>query len=284
MNIILDEDISKILKTYKIPPEEAKKVVTKNLDVNPKLKKLLEDSNGNVKRTREYKDFIKKVRKEIYYKLRKYSFDKEGFDAQVGYLRSLDKSDGKPFEWFVQNHTSTRERSAYIQGFNKEIVNFIKDDEYILDVGGGLYPLTIPFSALNNLQQYVWIDKDKDSWSVLELFRETINKPKISLYNEPIGIKEWQEYLPDNVAVFDTVLMLKLVPVIQRQEKELLEILAKVPAKRFIVTGSKEAMTRNTDIEGRERFVCEEFIKLTGRTVVGQFEIENEFGYVLALP
>lgn len=281
MNTLLDEDISKILKTYKIPLGEAERIITKNLDVNPELKKLLEDSNGNVKRTREYKDFIKKVRKEIYYKLRKYSFDKEGFEAQLNILRNSKEPDGNVFDWFVQNHTSTRERSPYIKEFNTALVGFIKDDGYILDLGGGLYPLTFPFSALNSLQQYIWIDKDKSSWEVLKEFCKNIDKPKINLYNEPIGIKEWQKYLLENINAFDTALMLKLIPVICRQEKSLLESLVKVPAKRFIVTGSKEAMTRNTDIEKRERFVCENFIKLTGRSVTGQFEIENEFGYVL---
>lgn len=281
MNTILDEEISKILKTYKIPSTEAEKIISNNLGVNLKLRKLLETEGESVKRTREYKDFIKKVRKEIYYKLRKYSFDKEGFDAQLKILLSSKESDDRTFLWFVQNHTSTRERAPYIQEFNAALVASIKDDKYILDLGGGLYPLTFPFSALNNLQQYTWVDKDRNSENVLEIFRKTIDRPTINLYSEPIGVKEWGECLPNNVNAFDTVLMLKLVPVIQRQEKELLGVLAKVPAKRFIVTGSKEAMTRNTDIEKRERFVCENFIKLTGKTVVGQFEIENEFGYVL---
>ena len=296
MNTLLDEDISKILKTYKIPAEEVEKVVSNNLDVNLKLRRLLEGKNENVKRTGEYKDFIKKVRKEIYYKLRKYSFDKEGFEAQLTILRqgydktTLDKKasenklDGTPFEWFVQNHASTRERSLYIKEFNERLVNFIKEDKHILDLGGGLYPLTFPFSALNNLRQYTWVDKDKDSWNVLKEFCKTTDKPKINLYNELIGAREWKEYLPNNTNDFDTVLMLKLVPVIQRQEKDLLEILAKAPTKRFIVTGSKDAMTRNKDIEKRERHVCEKFITLTNRKVVGQFEIENEFAYVLASP
>ena len=284
MNILLDEDINKILKIYKIPPEEAEKIINKNLEVNPKLRKLLDDKDEGVKRTREYKDFIKKIRKEIYYKLRKYSFDKEGFKAQLTILRSFGASDGKPFEWFVQNHASTRERSLYIKEFNERLVNFIKEDKHILDLGGGLYPLTFPFSALNNLRQYTWVDKDKDSWNVLKEFCKTTDKPKINLYNELIGAREWKEYLPNNTNDFDTVLMLKLVPVIQRQEKDLLEILAKAPTKRFIVTGSKDAMTRNKDIEKRERHVCEKFITLTNRKVVGQFEIENEFAYVLASP
>ena len=294
--MLLDEDISKILKTYKISPKEVESVVNNNLNVNLKLRRLLESNDEGVKRTKEYKDFIKKVRKETYYKLRKYSFDKESFEAQLTILRqsyaktTLDKKasenklDGTLFEWFVQNHISTRERSPYIQEFNKTVADFIKNDKYILDLGGGLYPLTFPFSAVTDLREYVWVDKDKDSGNVLEIFRETINESKISLYNEPVGSREWKEYLSNNVDIFDTVLMLKLVPVIQRQEKNLLDTLAKVPAKRFIVTGNKEAMTKNKDIEKRERRVCENFIKLTGRKIAGQFEIENEFGYILASP
>ncbi|HSX39258.1 MAG TPA: hypothetical protein VLI92_01570 [Candidatus Saccharimonadales bacterium] len=40
-------------------------------------------------------------------------------------------------------------------------------------------------------------------------------------------------------------------------------------------------MTKKQSIERREDQSLKEFVKLTGRKVVGEFDIPNEFGYLL---
>lgn len=80
---------------------------------------------------------------------------------------------------------------------------------------------------------------------------------------------------------FDLALMLKLIPVIERQNPALLERLAAIPARRLLVTGSREAMTRREDISRRELASLRRFVLLTGRRVVARFDLPNEFGFFL---
>ena len=84
------------------------------------------------------------------------------------------------------------------------------------------------------------------------------------------------------VADFDLALMLKLIPVVQRQQRELIPLLLTVPAKSFLVTGSRYALTKNMDIEGRERKVIKDFIEKSGKNLTESLNTKNEFGYLLA--
>ena len=76
--------------------------------------------------------------------------------------------------------------------------------------------------------------------------------------------------------------MLKLIPVINRQEDNLLEYLAKIPGNTVVVTGSKEAMVKKKNIQIREDIILKKFIAQTGRKVIKEIDIENEFGYVIS--
>ncbi|MFC1722415.1 hypothetical protein ACFL0C_02065, partial [Patescibacteria group bacterium] len=93
--------------------------------------------------------------------------------------------------------------------------------------------------------------------------------------------RNWNYYLEENEKEFDLAIMMKLVPVIARQQKELLNYLSHVPAKHILLTGSKESMVKKQSIEKREDAVLQRFIKLCGRNVIKRFEIENEFGYLI---
>jgi hypothetical protein len=75
--------------------------------------------------------------------------------------------------------------------------------------------------------------------------------------------------------------MLKLVSVLGRQERELVNVLAEVPAKTVLITAPKESMTKKESIERRERNTLKKFIKLSGRAIAGKLDIENEFGYFI---
>jgi 16S rRNA (guanine(1405)-N(7))-methyltransferase len=79
---------------------------------------------------------------------------------------------------------------------------------------------------------------------------------------------------------FDVALMLKIVPVVKRQEPALLEILARVPARRVIVTGSKEALVKRRAIARREKNVIETFAREAGFRILHVFETPDEIGIV----
>ena len=199
------------------------------------------------------------MKKDTYYSLRKYHTAND--DSLQGEVE----------------HISTKERSSHLDSFYAPIFKTYSNVETILDIGGGVFPLTFPFEKFPKLKHYVWIDRDAKSFDTLS----KLNNPKLKLYNHSIGEQPWNYYLPEGVGKFDLALMIKLVSVISRQERELLETLATVPAQTILVTAPKEAMTKKESIERRERSVIRNFINLTGRDVVGELDIENEFGYFL---
>jgi len=75
--------------------------------------------------------------------------------------------------------------------------------------------------------------------------------------------------------------MLKLIPVIYRQHRELLGHLSETPFKYALVTGSKEAMVKKQDIENRENKVITNFIMDSGKEIVKKIDLPNEFGYLI---
>ena len=84
--------------------------------------------------------------------------------------------------------------------------------------------------------------------------------------------------------MFDLAFMLKLIPVIARQQRHLLTTLTAVPARRMLITATTEAMTRKQNIRKREERFLREFIELTGRGVQATFQVGSEFGFLLDLP
>jgi hypothetical protein len=88
----------------------------------------------------------------------------------------------------------------------------------------------------------------------------------------------WEPLLrASGIAMFDVALMLKLVPVVARQEPEHLAILAAVPARRIVVSGSREAMAKRRSIARRERAVLDDFIAGAGWRVTAESETPDEF-------
>jgi hypothetical protein len=258
LNIFVTNEAEGIIKRYKMPVENVKSKILEDLKGNSSLLTVIENSENlrDVQRTRNYKDFSKKIRKDIYYELRQYR-----------------QSGGSSAE----DHVSTKERSPYVQEFNDRLYAHLSEAEYIIDIGGGVFPLTFPFDRYTNLKKYVWIDKDVKAFDTL---RE-LKIPKLVLFNGAIGEKPWEHYLPPEVVQFDAALMIKLVSVINRQERALIPTLVSVPAKVLVVTAPKESMTKKENIEKREKEVLKRFIDQSGKEIFGELDVPNEFGYFL---
>ena len=279
MHELLKEEARKISLQYKISQEAALNQLEQQFTKDLKLLKRAEgvQNSKEIARFREYKDFVKKSKKEIYYDLRKFHSSEE----TEQHLLEQAKNGGNVFNELAKTHVSTNERDPYIADFNKQLVMLAENSKTILDVGGGLFPLTFPFKDFKNLTHYAWLDKDKRAFEILELFSQTIKNVILDLHKEPIGGNLWQSYLPPNQKEFDLVLMVKLVSLIYRQERPLVKYLAEVPAKRILITAAKESLTKKKSIYHRENEILKEFIKLSGRRIVNKLEIANEFGYLL---
>lgn len=257
---LVQELIEIVCSDYKVSTKEAEEKILDQIDKNSGLKKNINEYSElkKFKRTREYKVFVKQLKKKIYFDLRTYQ--KENNISQ-------------------ESHVSTLERMSFADIFFNNLDSVLKETKYVLDLGGGMFPVSFPFEKYQ-IEQYIWIDKDKLSYEKLTKFKEEKNLQNLILYPDSIGEKPWSNYLT-KIEEFDLVLMLKLIPVITRQDKQLLEILSRSPGKRFLVTGSKQAMVKKTNIYRRERKVINNFILKTGKKVISTFDYENEFGYLL---
>lgn len=256
--------VADIVKVYKISDVLVWELLQTKLAKNTQLVKLsLLEPTRLVKR-HEFKDFMRSLRKDIYYKLRTYRSVIDS-DNDIAVNRPISVNA------LAKTHISTKERLPFIEHFNAQLLNLIGDAKTILDLGGGLYPLIFPFEKFPKLEKYVWLDKDKKVFNDLQTFAKA--QPKLQLINEEIGTRDWPH--------FDVVLMLKLIPVIYRQKRVLLSALAQIPAHKILVTASKEAMTKHQNIRKREDVVLKKFIDMTGKKVATDFETENEFGYLL---
>lgn len=267
--VILAADIT---NKYKISQEEVRDSLRVSLQNNQKLNKLaLEAKNiKDIRKTREFRDFYKAFKKDIYYKLRRY---KEPLPDET--IHDFDKA--------AASHVSTRERLKVLEFFNGFLNPRLKNVEYILDVGGGLFPLIFAPEAWTKIKNFVWIDKDKESYEILLRFKEQMHLDKLVLLNINLNDVTWKDICSKTgTEKFDMALMLKLIPVIARQEKHLLGLLSKTPAKKLFITASKEAMVKKIDITKREDVILRKFIKLSGRAIEDTFDSENEFGYLLA--
>ena len=242
---------NEISKTYKIDQEALAEVIEKHTSLSPELLLLLssEKNLDKIRRTKIFKDFYKKLKKNVYYSLRTYQ-----------------RGDKK--------HVSSAERTNYMESFIEQLHEYIKSANSILDIGGGMFPQSFPFKKYPNIKNYTWLDKDKLSFEKLMEFKNKNDFGQLNLICEKIGAR--------NLEHFDLVFMLKLIPVINRQEDNLLEYLAKIPGNTVVVTGSKEAMVKKKNIQIREDIILKKFIAQTGRKVIKEIDIENEFGYVIS--
>jgi len=287
MTGIIEQEARKITKVYKIAYKDVLNRIQNKLSKYPTVLSLIEASDSHkIGKNKEFKSAVKAVKKEIYYDLRQYR-QKNGSENTQRTIEELDKALENNdlekiinlFSEAVKGHISTKERTENIQHFHSQFEDLIKESKIIMDVGGGLYPLTFPFENALKLNKYIWIDIDTKSFEILSRFKKFFSQSKIELFNESFENRKWTEYCKQAP---DLVLMLKLVPVIWRQQRGLVEKLAKAPGKILLVTANKEAMTKNESVVKRENAIVHKFIKLSGREIIREIDTQDEFGYLLA--
>ncbi len=227
-------------------------------------------------RTRIYKDTATKARKAIYFGLRRYRADDKALAAACEELARLPKDgDAAPLlKTIAANHASTAERAEHLDLFWNEILAAIGEARSLIDVGSGVLPVLFPFARAPSLQHYLACDRDGAAVRAVEAYVGWRGDGRLTA-------RRWD--LKDGWhagETFDVALMLKIVPVVARQEPALLETLARVPARRVILTGSKEALVKRRAIARRERNMIEGFARDAGFRVLHTFETPDEIGLV----
>lgn len=269
--------VEEAVSDYRIDRPAAREIVEEVLRHDSKL---LAAAAGQpdlrrLRRTRSFRDARKKVRKTVYYALRQYKRAAGSLSGLAQQLTAAGPEDVGPLvQEILASHSSTRERQEVGRPFGEELLKRIGRPRTLLDVGCGVYPLMFPFGDAPDLDRYLALDRDAEAIEALRAFAGVSPEKRLEA-------RRWELASGFDESEFDVALLLKLVPVIARQEPEALSILARVPARRLVVSGSRVALARQADIERRERSVLRRWIDGHGFEVVDEMVFDDEFAFVL---
>jgi hypothetical protein len=241
-------------------------------------------------RTRAYKQAADRAKTKVYYHLRRYRQDDAGLhDAATG-LRELAAagaiaSDPRALairDAVVASHVSTRERLDDLQAFWAAIFTAVPEPTSILDLGCGVMPLLYPFGGAGRATTcYFALDRDAVAVELCTAWAGLVGGSRLHVRRWSLGEGFASITGPEPAGTFALALALKLVPVVARQEREQLPILAGAPAQRLLVTGAKQAMVKRRAIDRREERVLRSFADDHGLTVVGTLDTPSELGLLL---
>jgi hypothetical protein len=280
---ISQEIASSFVKNYKCSLEEAERFFYDNICGNEEIRKIIMNaaSDKQLSKNGAFREFIKKNKKDLYYKLRKY---KSSDDALVDAVASAenDATEERRIELLgrvADFHVSSQERVSYNALFYQKLAIVIGAAATVADVGCGVQPLFLPRAQFPSLEKYIALDKDRESVELMQKFKSTFKEQYAWLHPQVWNIGNGWEQVRETAGIntFDAALLLKLVPVVKRISPALVEALAKCPAETMIISGVKEAMVKKQDVERRERKAISNFIAASGRKAVDEFELENEF-------
>jgi hypothetical protein len=283
---VAEEAAAAFVKNYKYPLADAVSFFYDSMMKNEEVSKLIVDaaSARQLSKNSTFKNFIKKNKKELYYKLRQYKSSDEDKDELLQALveAKVDPSNEKRIELLEKLaafHVSSQERFSENEKFYSQLANVAGNAVSIIDIGCGVQPLFFPKEDFPHLTKYVALDKDKESIKLMQAFKEVFRQEYEWLFPQTWNINEgWDDVKGlHGVDSFDVALILKVVPVVKRVDPSLLDVLAQVPAKTIVISGVKESMVKKHDIEHKERKVITSFMNAAGRKEVSSFELENEF-------
>jgi 16S rRNA (guanine(1405)-N(7))-methyltransferase len=283
---IEDIIVEDMVKKYPVSRLEAKQIAKCVIQKTPKFLKLINQKDikiENILRTGIFRNIQKKSLQLCYYRLRQYKKESKDWEILLEDLKKAISQNSKDkirkiAEEISKSHMSTEERIAENIQFYNKIIEIVGQPKSILDIGCGANPLIFPFQKFKKLNFYLALDNDKKIIDILSVFNSTIQN--VELIPMIWDLKEgWDKIKKfDN---FDLALMMKLVPVVLRQERELAEVLAKTPAKKWVITGSKFSLVKKEKIELREKKIITNFIKKSNKRILDSFSLKNEFAFVV---
>jgi 16S rRNA (guanine(1405)-N(7))-methyltransferase len=175
-------------------------------------------------------------------------------------------------------HASTRERIAALDHFYAQIWQITGTPHRILDVGCGLNPLALPWMRLAADAHYLATDVDQRSLAVVEAFLALVGQP------HEVRAADAIDATPSEAA--DVALLLKLIPTLDRQDREAsVRLLRALNTSHAVVSFPARSLGgRGKGMERTYRSRLEELVEQTGRVrAVEEASVSNELVYVLTL-
>mgnify|MGYP005853066821 CR=1 FL=1 len=280
-------EVEAACRRYRVTAEQAHRAFHAAFAADPALIDAFRARHAteDVTRLRAYREAVKRARKDIYYQLRQYRREGDTPHEALAARLAAQVQGSAPAEAIretcralLATHASTRERDH--APFYDALFALVPPPASVLDLGCGLQPLAYPFGVREGVC-YVALDRDPSAIAVLRAFAPAALPARLVALQADLAALDWRDALACGVARFDLALMLKLVPVVRRQQRDLLPFLADAPAHRLLITGNVESLTRHESIKGREDRALRDFIALSNRRVIGHFRAGGEFGYLL---
>ena len=274
---------------YRIGEGEAAEAFWSALDrPDPKLRAAINAgaTAEQISRLRGFKEATRRARQEIYYGLRRYWQDTaaEAIDVLTNLPTNSDpETISRTVESVTRLHVSTRERAGHQDDFYRQVGAFLDGVKTILDVGCGVQPLAFPFDTGGaGVEIYVAAEPDAAAVSALQAYARNPRRRQLIPLSWRIE-NGWTPILAaaKPVVEFDLALLLKLVPVMERQQPELLETLSRIPARKLLITGCRQALVKKETIERREKAVLRKFMDEFGFRTIGELETEDEVGWLV---
>ncbi|MBF0477725.1 MAG: hypothetical protein HQK59_18235 [Deltaproteobacteria bacterium] len=282
--------VDRIVKDYRIDRTEAASLVKEVWAGRTKLQLLVTQGKppAEILRTREFESAATSARKAVYYGLRRYRQTHPDRGARLlNELKALEPAGPalKRDELAAQLaglHVSMAERTAGLSLFYDQLFSLIGQPRTVLDVGCGVHPLVFPFDGQGGaVESYLAGDKDAQAIAAVEAYAAVRSDGRLQglIWDLAQG---WAAINQANSSQwFDVVFMFKLIPHLARQQPHLLPVAAQAPGRLLVITASRQSLTKKQSIERRERAVLHRFVTLTGRRVIGEFSVDEEFGLVL---
>ena len=287
---LVDELVEAAVGQYRVDRPAAERLVRRVLAADQGLERAAgaETSPQRLKRTRAFKRAAAEAKRRVYYHLRTYEIDQPELASLVARLGELGPAaDAQQRDALAlaiaRCHKSTAERLPSLDEFHEWLFSSVGSPRRVVDVGCGLYPLVFPFDGRGRgVVQYVAADRHRSVVSAVEAYAAARGDGRIVALERDVR-SGWDDLVRRGApAEFDVALLLKLVPVVHRQARELLDVLRRTPARLWVASGSRISMTKRRSIERRERAVLHKFAASAGRRVEAELVTEDEFAWVLA--
>lgn len=175
-------------------------------------------------------------------------------------------------------HASTRERIAELDRFYASIWSHTGVPRRLLDIGCGLGPLALPWMGLRSDATYLASDVDRRALDAVEAFLALVGQPHVAEARDAVAAPPIDEA--------DCVLLLKLVPTLDRQDPDAATRLVRGLATRYAVVSfpARSLGGRGKGMERTYRDRLDRLAVAAGRVGdVIEASVASELVFVLAL-
>lgn len=175
-------------------------------------------------------------------------FEKTQRDIQVG------KDLKQVFATLLRMQSSTRERVSYLDQFYRQIFAVTGEPSFVLDHACGLNPLTYLWMELPATARYLGCDIDKQQILFLQQVLKLTEMDK--QVNVSLG-----DILVDKFEPVDVVFLLKVLPLLEKQEKgSSIRVLREQSAKYLVVSFPTRSLSGKQ--KGMIDFYTDQFLDL----------------------